>query len=385
LKASSHFDVIVIGVGSMGSSACYFLAKQGVRVLGLEQFGIVHDQGSHAGQSRIIRKAYFEHPDYVPLLERAYQNWRALEEETKSEIYYRTGIVYFGRPDHDTMTGIKRSASLYKVPVETLTGSQSQEKFPMFRIPSDFETLVEPDAGFVTPERAIRLYAKKAIAMGATIRAHEKVMSWKQEGEVINVLTDQGTYTADKLIITAGSWTSKVIPDLRPTLKITRQMLAWVQPKHQHLFSLENFPCWFIEDPELGMFYGFPILAKEKFDGPQGLKLAHHRPGSVSDPDRVDRVSSAEEKENISYILSKYIPEANGYIRETKTCLYTYTADENFIIDHLPDHNKRVAIACGFSGHGFKFVSVVGEILADLSMKGKTDLPIEFLSLSRFV
>ena len=368
----------------MGSSACYFLAKQGSRVLGLEQFDIVHDQGSHSGQSRIIRKAYFEHPDYVPLLERAYRNWRVFEEETRSEIYYRTGIVYFGKPDHDTMSGIKKSASLYKVPVETLTASQSQQKFPLFKIPPDFETLVEPDAGFVTPERAIRLYATQAIAHGATINTREQVRSWKQDGQLIKVLTDKGAYTADKLIITAGSWASGIIPGLKPTLKVTRQMLAWVKPKRQELFLLGNFPCWFIEDPDRGMFYGFPFLQKEKFEGPQGLKLAHHQPGSVVDPDRVDRTPSAEEKENLRYILSKYIPEAEGDVLEIKTCLYTYTADENFIIDHLPDHDKRVTIACGFSGHGFKFVSVVGEILADLSMKGRTDLPIEFLSLSRF-
>jgi sarcosine oxidase len=383
--SSSHYDVIVIGVGSMGASACYFLAAGGHRVLGLEQFDAPHEQGSHAGQSRIIRKAYFEHPDYVPLLERSYDNWQSFEKQTGSDIYYPTGIVYMGDPDHPTIKGIRKSATLYNVPVQPLTRKETSLKFPAFSIPTDFEILFEPGAGFVTPERAVLLYKEQAILHGATIRAHTKVDSWKQEGGKIKVSTSQEVFSCDKLIITAGGWTSRVIPEFKSALKVTRQTLAWINPGNPESFSLGNFPCWFIEDPERGMFYGFPVLPFENFGGPIGLKLACHRPGKEVDPDNVERVSTPAEEDDIRYVLAKYLPEAGNEIITLKTCLYTYTRDENFIIDHLPGYDKRVTVACGFSGHGFKFVSVVGEILADLAMKGKTELPIGFLRLSRFL
>lgn len=381
--AQNHYDVVVIGVGSMGSAACYFLAQRGYKVLGLEQFDAPHDKGSHSGQSRIIRKAYFEHEDYVPLLERAYENWHALEEETKTKIYHRTGIVYFGPGEHATMKGVRKSSSLYNVAVEELTRDQTRRTFPAFHIPGDFETLFEPDSGFVTPEFAIRLYKEQGIAHGAEIRNYEKVTSWDKQGNVVKVTTDKGNYTADKLIITAGSWTSKLLPDLQAELKVTRQTVAWVSPKHPEKFSLGDFPCWFIEDPQRGMFYGFPVLPFENFGGPIGLKLASHSPGELIDPDNPIRRTSAKEEDDIHEILSKYIPDADGEIISLKTCLYTYSRDENFIIDHLPGYDKQVVIACGFSGHGFKFVSVIGEILADLAMNGKTAFPIGFLSVKR--
>jgi sarcosine oxidase len=381
---SEHYEVIVIGVGSMGSATCSFLSSRGHRVLGLEQFDSPHDLGSHTGQSRIIRKAYFEHPDYVPLLDRAYANWSQLEKETGKEIFHRTGIVYFGQPDHETMRGVQRSASLYHVPVKKLAPDQSKKQFPLFEIPAGFETLIESDAGFVAPEEMVRLYCQRAIANGATIRTREKVIKWSHEGNVITVITDRGKFICDRLIITAGSWTSKVTPALATRLKVTRQVLAWVDITEREAFSLGKFPCWFIQDPGRGMYYGFPALPPDRFHGPSGLKLAHHHPGEITDPDKVERDITPEDEENIRYALRKYLPSAGERLVSMKTCLYTYTPDENFIIDHLPGYSKQITIACGFSGHGFKFVSVVGEILADLAMKGKTELPIDFLKLDRF-
>lgn len=383
MSDTDHYDVIVIGVGSMGSSACYFLAQRGMKVLGLEQFSITHDRGSHAGQSRIIRKAYFEHPDYVPLLERAYSNWRAFEQVTRAEIYHRTGIVYFGRPDHETMQGIKHSASQYNLQVDKLSSVQAHKQFPAFHFPSDFEVLTEPDSGFVTPEHSIRLYTDQAIKLGATIQTSEAVTNWEQIGGKVHVQTNKNSYSADKLIIAAGSWAAKMVPNLKPDLKVTRQTLAWVDPTNTAEFVLGKFPCWFIEDPELGMFYGFPVLPADRFGSPMGLKIAHHRPGEITNPDIVSHHPTPDAVENIQYILSKYLPTAGRNIISLKNCLYTYTKDEHFIIDHLPGYSGQITIACGFSGHGFKFVSVVGEILADLAMKGKTDLPVEFLRLSR--
>lgn len=382
---SNHYDAIVIGVGSMGSAACLYLAQRGCRVLGLEQFDIVHENGSHSGQSRIIRKAYFEHPDYVPLLQKAYDNWAALERETGSQLYHRTGVVYFGDGDSATIKGIARSASMHKIPLMRMNAGDSRKYFPAFRIPESFDTLFEADAGFVTPERAIRLYARQAESRGAVIHAKEKVLAWDDAGSHIVVNTAAGSYQCDKLVITAGSWTSKLVPQLNTELKVTRQTLAWINPKRPELMSLGNLPCWFIDDRDRGIFYGFPILPFENFGGPIGMKLACHKPGPVTDPDQAERTPGEADLENISYALEKYFPDAGDEIITTKTCFYTYSEDENFIIDHLPGYDKRVSIACGFSGHGFKFVSVVGEVLADLVMKGRTDLPVGFLSAKRFL
>lgn len=382
-QQKAHFDVIVIGVGSMGSAACYFLAKRGYKVLGLEQFEISHDQGSHAGQSRIIRMAYAEHPDYVPLLQRAYANWKQLEEETKSKVFEKTGVAYFGRPDNDFMMGVKKSSSLYNVPIVKSSSEKAKDLFPAFTMPADFEVILEPNAGFVTPERAILLFTSQAMSYGAVINTRERVKHWKQIDNTIEVESSSGVFTCDKLVITAGAWASKVIPNFKPRLVVTKQMLAWVAPKNWEMFSMGKFPCWILEDDQRGSYYGFPILPVEQFGGPLGLKLAHHFPGEISDPDKVDRRVTSGTEEDIRYALKKYMPEADHTILSLKSCLYTNSVDENFIIDQLPGFKDKVTVACGFSGHGFKFASVVGEILADLSIKGKTELPIGFLGLNR--
>lgn len=384
MNGNNHFEYIVIGCGSMGIATCSYLAARGCRVLGLDQFNVPHDAGSHAGQSRIIRKAYFEHPDYVPLLERAYQNWEMIERETASKLYYETGIVYFGKPDHATMVGVKKSADQFHIPLQKLSSAESRKHFGVFEIPDDFETLREPQAGFITPENAIRVYRGHALEHGASIHENENVVSWKKIASQISIVTNKAEYTCTKLIITAGAWTSKILPQLKSELHVTRQVLGWFDPKDPEAFALHNFPCWFIEDPDRGMFYGFPVLPFEKFGGPIGLKLASHRPGLLSDPDHVDRNVRQSEIDDLKYVLKKYLPVAGMETITTKTCLYTYSPDENFIIDQLPGYDKQVTIACGFSGHGFKFVPVIGEILADLAIHGKTNLPIEFLSLKRF-
>jgi sarcosine oxidase len=381
---NSSFDIIVIGVGSMGSSACYFLAQRGYKVLGLEQFDIFHELGSHAGQSRIIRKAYFEHSDYVPLLNKAYENWKKLEEETVEQIYFRTGLVYFGPPDHPIMKGVRQSASLYGIEINRMDASSSEKKFPEFKIPGHFECLYEPDAGFLTPEKAIKLYTEQAKKKGAKIHVGEKVLDWETEGEGILVRTDKNTYHSNKLVITAGAWAGKMIPGFRDKLKVTRQFVAWIKTKNENEFRLHNFPCWLIADDEKpGAYYGFPVLPTEKFGEPAGLKLAHHHPDGETDPDNVNRTPTEGDEENLKYALEKYFPGSFESFLSSKICLYSNSPDENFIIDKLPGH-EGVVIACGFSGHGFKFVSVIGEILADLAVKNKTELPIEFLSVKRF-
>jgi len=382
---SKNFDVIVLGVGSMGSATCYNLATRGLHVLGLEQFAPPHDQGSHAGQSRIIRKAYFEHPDYVPLLQRAYENWHDIENKTGSQVYFSTGLLYAGKSKDILIKGVKESAAKYKINIESLSNSETKVRYPQFRIPKGYEVLFEPDAGYITPERAISLFVEQAKGFGAQINANEKVISWTQEAGLIKVTTTIDSYFCKKLVITAGPWAGKMIPGLSDSLQVTRQVIAWVNPKQPKLFELHQSPCWMIDDDtHPGMYYGFPILPVDKFGPPQGMKLAYHYPGLISDPDRVDRNPSKEEELNLIEALHRYLPEGYSSTNVLKTCLYTNTPDEHFIIDFLPNFEKDVVIAAGFSGHGFKFVSVVGEILADLATKGKTDLPIGFLNAMRF-
>jgi sarcosine oxidase len=386
LKQSDKFDIIVIGVGSMGSSACYNLSKKGYKVLGLEQFDITHENGSHAGQSRIIRKAYFEHPDYVPLLSRVYEGWKTLEEETGEQVYFKTGLLYSGYRDNEIIKGVKQSASLYNIYIENPDRALAERKFPQFKIPETFDTVFEPDAGFVTPEKAIRLYAELAKRYGAVIQTNEKLIEWKKKADGVIVKTNKEIYRCNKLIITAGAWAGKLIPGLANKIKITRQFLAWMKPKHPEKFSLNNFPCWMIADEDMpGCYYGFPMLSTEKFGPPEGLKLAHHYPAMVTDPDNVNRTVTNEDIENLKYAMNKYFPGEFDGVLSTKICLYANSPDENFIIDRLPGYEENVFIACGFSGHGFKFVPVVGEILSDLAIDGKTKLPIEFLNANRFL
>jgi sarcosine oxidase len=381
----ANYDVIVLGVGSMGASACYHLAKRGFKVLGLEQFDIPHELGSHAGQSRIIRKAYGEGSDYVPLMERAYQNWQDLESETGSQVYYKTGLAYFGAPDDPFLSTVIGSSKKYNIPLNTLTAEESNRKFPQFKLPQNFQRLEEPEAGFITPERSILLYVQQAVFNGAVIRTKEKVLEWKRETSgSVTVVTDRGTYKAGKLVITAGPWAAKVIPSLASKLTVTRQAVAWVKPKKWDDFVLGKFPCWILENKEYD-FYGFPILPVGTFGGPLGLKLALHYPGAdTTDPDFVNRNTKESDERILIEFLNQFIPDGYENTLVMKTCLYTNTPDHNFIIDYLSEYDKDVVFATGFSGHGFKFVSVVGEILADLAMNGSTQLPIGFLSTKRF-
>ena len=381
----SSYDVIVLGVGSMGSSACYHLAKRGYKVLGLEQFDIPHELGSHAGQSRIIRKAYGEGSDYVPLLERAYENWKALESETGSQVYYKTGLAYFGAQEDPFLKTVKSSSEKYKIPLNHLTADECRQKYPQFKLPQNFQRLEEPEAGFITPERSILLFVQQAVLKGAVIRTKEKVLEWKHESSgSVTVTTNRGTYKAGKLIITAGPWAGKTIPSLASKLTVTRQAVAWVKPKKWENFTLGKFPCWNLVNKEYD-FYGFPILPVGTFAGPLGLKLALHYPGAeTTDPDAVNRNKKESDEKVLIDFLNEFIPDGYENTLTMKTCLYTNTPDQDFIVDYLSGYDKDVVVAAGFSGHGFKFVSVVGEILADLSMNGSTKLPIDFLSARRF-
>ncbi|HWE96936.1 MAG TPA: N-methyl-L-tryptophan oxidase [Tepidisphaeraceae bacterium] len=372
------FDVIVIGIGAMGSSACHHLARRGARVLGLEQFDIPHALGSSHGSSRMIRLAYYEHPDYVPLLRRAYELWDELEGVSGQKLLYRTGGLYMGPPDGEIVGGAIRSAREHGLAHEVHDRDQIRRKFPQFEIPEHWVGLFEPEAGFLAPERVIAAYAQVALRAGAEVRGRETVIEWTSDSRGVRVRTNKGEYHAAHLVFCGGPWSGKLVRDLGVTLTVTRQVLGWVWPRDPDAFALGKLPVWAIDHLDGTIHYGFPMI-----DDVPGFKLAHHRPGPATDPDRVERDARPGDEDTFRPILRTMIPSADGTLLSMKVCLYTNTPDGHFILDRHPAHDN-VTIACGFSGHGFKFASVIGEILADLAIDGSTKLPVSFLAMRRF-
>jgi sarcosine oxidase len=377
-----HYDVIVVGLGAMGSAALDQLARRGAEVLGLERYGIPHEQGSSGGDTRLIRKAYFEHPDYVPLLQRAYSNWDDLGARSGERVLFRTGAVYIGRADSELISGTRESARRYALACDDLTGQAVSRRWAPLRVPDGYDALHEPDGGFVLAGKSIRLYCESALRHGARVQAAEAVLEWRETATGIEVVTGAGTYRAARLIVAVGSWASALLPRVRTPLEVTRQALFWVWPKDIEAFDLQTFTCWSAQiDGNEGLFYGFPILPAS-MGGQLGLKIAHHAKGIPTEPGKVTPIDVAEFAP-IRAVLKSVFASDPGPVVATKACMYTSTIDGHFIVDRYPQ-SDRVTIACGFSGHGFKFASVVGEALADLALEGRTALPIGFLGLERF-
>ncbi len=377
---NNRYDIIVVGVGAMGSAACFQLARRGVRVLGLEQFDIPHALGSSHGVSRMIRLAYYEHPDYVPLLLRAYELWDELEHASGQKLLHVTGGLYMGRADCELVAQSALAARQHQLAHELLDHSQVASRFPQFRLPSDHVGLFEPRAGFLSPEKVVASYARAAIEAGAEIHGREPVRNWECNSSGVRVRTDAGEYHADKIVFTAGAWTDKLVRDLGVQLVVTRQVMLWFSPPREHaIYELGQMPVWAIDRPAGGLYYGFPISPDDV-----GLKLACHAPGTPTDPDAVARNPQPGDVDEVHDALRNYLPGfAQSSLLSQRVCLYTTSPDQHFIIDEHPKHRGRVVLACGFSGHGFKFASVVGEILADLSTRGRTGCPVEFLRLDR--
>jgi len=372
------YDVIVVGVGSMGSAACYYLAKAGIKVLGIEQFKLPHEKGSHTGESRFVRMAYFEDPKYVPLLKKAYQNWEHLEEASGKHLFHKTGIVYFGETGSVQTEGVKKSSTLHDLPIEFLNNEERKHRFGQFSIPEDFECLFEANAGYVQPELTIETYVELARDLGAKILIKEQVLNWQYKDETIHCQTKKDLYIAKKIIFTAGAWTQQLLPELSNKLQATQQALMWFKPERIEPFLSDVFSCWSITDPNYtGMFYGFPIVDRKD----PLIKIAYHAHGLDILPDQKVEHASPIEMEPIEFLLKKYLSAFSGEIVYTKTCLYNYSPDEDFIIDFLDPYNKAVIVACGFSGHGFKFVPMIGQLLKDLALEEKTELPIGFLGM----
>lgn len=376
-----HYDVIVVGVGSVGSAACYHLAKRGARVLGIDAFEIPHQQGSHHGHSRMIRQSYYEHPDYVPLIRRAYELWDELQEEshTAREFFTVTGGLYLGANDGTIVSGSRRSAEQHDLPHKVLSRDQVLERFPAFLPAQSHVGFYEDRCGFLVPELAIEAHATAAQKHGAQLHTGEALVGWSASATGVEVTTDKAKYTAGQLVIASGIWSAQVIAELGIKLEVTRQVLAWFEPLGDPArLAPERFPCWYVEtDPPYG-HYGFPYST-----GDPGLKLALHKPGEPVDPAEELEPPRPTEIAALRAVLDRYLPGCAGEVSHATTCRYTNSPDGHFIIGKHPAH-PQVNIACGLSGHGFKFASVLGEIMADLALNGRSELPAEFLSPARF-
>jgi len=374
---SVNYDVIVLGVGGMGSAAAFHLARRGAKVLGLEQFSLGHVQGSSHGESRIIRQAYFEHPDYVPLLLRTYELWHDLERVTGQTLLLPTGLVLSGPPNGETIQGAQLAAARHRLRFEELTPTAASSRWPAFHFPPDHAVAFEPAAGTLFVEACVQAHIDQARQHGAELRANETVRDWTSDGRSVVVRTDSGEYHARSLVVTAGAWASRCVADLGVPLNVVRKFLAWFPIRNGEFRAEAGVPTYFFEFPD-GTFYGFPSL-----DGTT-IKLAEHSGGEpVADPLRVDRACHSSDVERLRPFLLAQLPGIDPEPVRHSVCLYTLSPDHHFIVDRHPQWSN-VAVACGFSGHGFKFAPVMGEVLADLAQQGSTTLPIGFLRLSRF-
>ena len=374
------YDVIVIGMGSMGSATAYQLAARKCRVLGLEQFNIGHDLGSGHGINRIIRLAYFEDPAYVPLLRRAYELWRQLQKISKERLLFLKGSLDVGPEDGVVVQGSLRSCAEFRLSHEHLEARDVNRRYPGWRLPSAMAAVYQRHGGFVLCERAVINYVTAAQSLGADIRAREEVRRWEVKGNEVIVETSRETYRAKRLVITAGAWASKLVATVKEHrhAKAQRQVLLWTQPRSPELFQLNNFPVFNLESRRGQIserFYGFPIY------GVPGFKIGkyYHRREAV-DADTVDRACYPEDELVLREAISRYFPKANGPTMAMKTCMFSNSLDKHFVLDRHPDY-PQVSVAAGFSGHGFKFASVVGEIMADLALEGASS---RFPNLSLF-
>jgi sarcosine oxidase len=379
---AATYDVIVLGVGGFGSGAAYHLARRGARVLGIDRFAPPHDFGSSHGETRIIRKAYFEHPDYVPLLLRAYDLWTALAAESQRQLFWRCGLMLAGLPDSEAIAGARLSANQHGLTIENLTGTAAEQRWPGVRIPAGFDVVFEPDAGFLAVEDCVRAHCELAVARGATVLADQEVVSWKSDGREVRVRTATGEYVARSLIITAGAWAASVLAELKLPLQVLRKPIFWHPIASSDYRLSAGMPTFYFELPEHTSpsprtFYGFPSL-----DG-QTLKVGEHSGGEVvPNALQVDRSLRESDVVPVAGFLSRCLPGVSPRPVRHSVCLYTVTPDRHFIVDRHPEF-PNVAVGCGFSGHGFKFTSVLGDALAELVLSGQTEYPIEFLSLKR--
>ncbi|MBL0926121.1 MAG: N-methyl-L-tryptophan oxidase [Phycisphaerales bacterium] len=377
-------DVIVVGLGAVGSSALLALARRGARCIGFDRYAPPHELGSSHGRSRLIRLCYFEHPDYVPLLRSSYALWDRLQAEWPEPIIRITGGVYLGARDDPFIAGSLATANTHGLAHELLSHDGLADRFPQFRTEPGEVGFFEPTAGVLFPESAVRASLAQAESLGAQVLINEPVRSWVASRDGVTVHTDTRTVHASAMILCTGPWIRSLAPMLAPALTVTRQVLAWFRPADDRHLHAPQMPAWAVGIADGSVFYGFPMFSTPAGHPPlggPGFKIALHKPGATTDPDHVDRRVHAHELASLAAFLRRRIPDAcrpDGESVAATVCLYTSTPDHHFLIDTHPDHRNVVLIsAC--SGHGFKLSSATGQAAADLATDGTTGLPIGFL------
>lgn len=372
-----RYDAIVVGLGAMGSAALYHLARSKLRVLGLERFEPGHERGSSHGRTRIIRQGYFEHPSYVPLVKRAYSLWQELERLSGRNLLTITGIAEIGRPGSVLVKGTLAASREHNLSHQILSARELMRMYPAFRLPQDYVAVLQPDGGFVEAESGIRAHLQLASAAGAGVRTSERVLAIEDVGHCVRVRTDRRMLEAGRVIVTAGAWTTSLLPELPLPLQVTRQVQLFVRPSQPELFRTGWFPVFMIES-ENGIHYGLPL------HGDDLLKVAkHHHQGQVVDPENYDRHVSQADEQLILDPLRRMLPAAAGPVVLSKTCLYTMAPDGDFVIDRVPGR-PNIVVASPCSGHGYKFAPAIGQALVELAFGGRTSLDLSRFRIGRF-
>jgi len=374
----TSYDVIVLGTGGVGSAAAFHAARRGAKVLGIDRFPGGHDRGSSHGETRIIRQAYFEHADYVPLLLRAYELWRELEQLAGEDLLHQVGLLQVGPPEGVVVRGVLEAAQLHGLAVDSLSAHEVHRRFPGFRVPAGSVGVFEPAAGYLKVERCVLAHLAAAKQHGAEFRFGSAVSLRRKAGNSIVIGTEAGdTFRCAKLIVTAGPWAPVLLPNLKIGFAVRRKHLYWYPTADACYHQDRGCPTFLYELPQ-GVYYGFPQIDA------LGVKVAEHSGGElVRDPLHDPRELDQADLGRVESFLAQQMPGVTRQLGRRSVCFYTMSPDEHFIVDQDPFFPNNY-FAAGLSGHGFKFTSVLGEALAELALDGTTKLPIGFLSLNRF-
>lgn len=378
---TKHFDVIVLGAGGMGSAAAYYLSKAKQRVLLLEQFELNHQKGSSYGYSRVIRYSY-DNPIYVELMRAAYPLWFALQEEAKETLYVQTGGLDFGLPSQPSFGKLRDSMDQARLQYEHLSAAEASDRFPQFQFEPGMEALYQADTGLLAASKCVLAHTKCAIERGATLIDRTPVTDIEVGSDWVEVRTATETYAAGASVITAGSWSKQLLAQqgIKLSLEIMPCQLGFFEPDKPAEYEPGRFPVFFAHmNGDYGeMPYGIPS------NNGSGLKVTtFYGWDTVSSPAQVDYTPDEDWVERMRGFMAQYLPGANGPLVSTRRCLYTMSPDKDFIIDRHREH-PHVVFGAGFSGHGFKFTTLVGKILADLALVGDTEYDISLFGVERF-
>ena len=379
---SKTFDTIVIGAGAMGSAAAYYLGKRRQKVLLLEQFDLDHRLGSSYGYSRIIRYSY-DQPEYVELAKDTYPLWFSLQDELGETLYVRTGGLDFGPSEDATLQNTIAAVKSSRIEHEILSPAEAQRRFPQFQFDDDFQVLHQPDSGFIRASKAALGHIKLAKQRSAVVRDNTAVSRIQIHADSVEVTTAAGSFSAGKLIVTAGGWAKSLLGQTGIDLPLTvlRCQLNFLLPDSPAAYEAERCPIWIahVEKRFPTTVYGLP-----SHDG-SGFKIAWHGGAAVRHPSEVDYSPDEENLVGLRQFMQAHIPAlAEAPLRERRICLYTRTPDEHFIVDAHPQHD-HVLIGAGFSGHGFKFSTIIGKMLSDLALDGMTPHQDSLFKIDRFI